>query len=162
MRILFVCLGNICRSPTARAATQEALIDLGIRGEVELDSAGLGSWHLGDGPDRRMREAAEAAGLYLDDRARRVTADELGEWDLILAMDRGNLHRLREMADSDEVRDRIRLFRDFDDASPPGSEVPDPYYGGTEGFAEVVRICRAAALGLADEIALRFDAETSR
>ena len=162
MRILFVCLGNICRSPTARAATQEALIDLGIAGEVELGSAGLGAWHLGDGPDPRMRAAAADAGLHLDDRARLVSAAELRDWDLILAMDRGNLARLREMAGSDEVGDRIHLFRDFDDSSTPGSEVPDPYYGGTEGFAEVVRICRAAALGLAQEIALRFDAETSR
>lgn len=162
MRILFVCLGNICRSPTARAATQEALIDLGIAGEVELDSAGLGAWHLGDGPDLRMRAAADNVGLHLDDRARQVSAAELRDWDLIVAMDRRNLAELRGMAGSDEVRDRIHLFRDFDDASPPGSEVPDPYYGGTDGFAEVVRICRAAAAGLADAIALRFDAESSR
>lgn len=162
MRILFVCLGNICRSPTARAATMEALIDLGIGNEVELESAGLGAWHIGHGPDRRMREAAEREGLYLDDRARKVTAAELDQYDLILAMDRGNLHQLRQMAPTDEIRDRTHLFRDFEDGAAPGSEVPDPYYGGGEGFADVVRICRHAALGLADEIARRFDAEQRR
>jgi protein-tyrosine phosphatase len=162
MRILFVCLGNICRSPTARAATMEALIDLGIGNEVELDSAGLGAWHLGHGPDQRMREAAEREGLYLDDRARKVTADELDRYELILAMDRSNLHQLRRMAATDVILERIRLFRDFEVGAPPGSEVPDPYYGGVEAFPDVVRICRRAALGLADEIARRFDAETAR
>jgi protein-tyrosine phosphatase len=162
MRILFVCLGTICRSPTARAATMEALIDLGIGNEVELESAGLGAWHLGRGPDRRMREAAERDGLYLDDRARKVTADELEHYDLILAMDRENLHQLQQLAPTDEVRDRIHLFRDFEDGARPGSEVPDPYSGGTEGFTDVVRICRHAAVGLAAEIARRFDAEQPR
>jgi protein-tyrosine phosphatase len=161
MRILFVCLGNICRSPTAEAATFEALIDVGIGGQVTLDSAGLGAWHVGHPPDRRMQAAAAEADLLVDGVARQVTAAELGEWDLILAMDRRNLSDLRAMAPSRQVRDRIRLFREFD-ADADTEDVPDPYYGGPQGFAEVVRICRAAAAGLADEIATRFDAERSR
>ncbi|MBW3603925.1 MAG: low molecular weight phosphotyrosine protein phosphatase [Actinobacteria bacterium] len=158
MRVLFVCLGNICRSPTAEAATFEALEDVGIAGLVTLDSAGIGDWHVGNPPDRRMRAAADDAGLHLTGRARQVTATELADWDLILAMDRSNLDELRAMAPSAEVRDRVRLFREFD-GDADHSEVPDPYYGGPHGFVEVVRICRAAAAGLADELAHRVDRE---
>lgn len=159
MRILFVCLGNICRSPTAQAATLEALIDVGIAGQVTLDSAGVGGWHVGNPPDRRMRAAA--ADLHLDGVARQVSAAELGDWDLILAMDRSNLADLHDMAPSAQIRERIRLFREFD-ADADADDVPDPYYGGRDGFAEVVRICRAAAAGLADEIADRLDTDTDR
>jgi len=156
MRVLFVCLGNICRSPTAHAATLEALIDAGVANHVELDSAGLGGWHVGGPPDERMRTAAEADGLTLHGPARQVSAGELADWDLILAMDDDNLAELRKMAPDDAVRDRIRLFRDYDpDAATAG--VPDPYYGGSQGFAEVVRICRAAAEGLADDIVAQLD-----
>lgn len=156
MRVLFVCLGNICRSPTAHAATLEALTDAGVANDVELDSAGIGGWHIGRPPDVRMQAAAEAGGLTLRGPARQVTAGELADWDLILAMDRDNLAALRAMAPDDAVRDRIRMFRDYDpDAT--AAEVPDPYYGGSQGFAEVVQICRAAAGGLADDIVARLD-----
>lgn len=161
MRILFVCLGNICRSPTAEAATLEALIDVGIGGEVTLDSAGLGGWHVGNPPDHRMQAAAAEADLHLDGVARQVTAAELSDWDLILAMDRSTLSELRDMAPSDEVRDRIQLFRAFD-ADADADDIPDPYYGGRDGFAEVVRMCQAAAAGLADTVAHRFDTEAGR
>jgi protein-tyrosine phosphatase len=157
VRILFVCLGNICRSPTAHAATLEALIDAGVANHVELDSAGIGDWHIGRDTDERMRTAADADGLTLHGPARQVTADELAGWDLILAMDHDNLAHLRAMAHDDEVRARIRLFRDYDPDAPT-AEVPDPYYGGSQGFSEVVRICRAAAVGLTDEIVARLDA----
>lgn len=156
MRVLFVCLGNICRSPTAHAATLEALTDAGVADDVELDSAGIGGWHIGRPPDARMRAAAEADGLTLRGPARQVAAGELPDWDLILAMDRENLADLRAMTADDAVRDRIRLFRDYD-SDAIAAEVPDPYYGGSQGFAEVVRICRAAAGGLADDIVARLD-----
>lgn len=161
MRVLFVCLGNICRSPTAHAATQDALIDAGVANLVELDSAGIGDWHIGRDPDERMRRAAEDDGLLLHGPARQVTADELSGWDLILAMDHDNLADLRAMAPDDDVRGRIRLFRDYDpDAA--SSAVPDPYYGGAQGFSDVVRICRAAAQGLSDDIVARLDGGTAR
>ena len=156
MRILFVCLGNICRSPTAHAATLEALIDAGVASRVELDSAGIGDWHIGRDPDERMREAADADGLTLHGPARQISADELADWDLILAMDHDNVAHLRTMAPDDTVRGRIRLFRDYDPDAPT-AEVPDPYYGGSQGFAEVVRICRAAADGLVDDIVARLN-----
>jgi protein-tyrosine phosphatase len=156
MRILFVCLGNICRSPTALAAARESLADAGLDGRVELDSAGLGDWHVGNPPDPRMRTAAADDGLQLTGAARQVQRGELSDWDLVLAMDRSNLRRLRDMAGDDGVRDRIHLFRDFD-PDADGDEVPDPYYGGPDGFREVVAICRAAAAGLADHVADRLD-----
>lgn len=161
MRVLFVCLGNICRSPTAEAATAQALADRGIAEQVHVDSAGLGSWHLGNPPDRRMRAAAADDGLHLDGSARQVHPAELADWDLIVAMDRRNLAELQAMAPTNDVAARMKLLRDFDpDADHP--EVPDPYYGGPSGFADVVRICRSAAEGLADEIASRIDAGGSR
>lgn len=156
MRILFVCLGNICRSPTAHAATLEALADAGVANRVLLDSAGIGGWHVGNPPDRRMRAAADDAGLTLQGYARQVVAGELADWDLIVAMDRDNLADLRAMAPSDAVRGRIRLFRDYDPDADM-SEVPDPYYGGPQGFADVVEICRAAAAGLANEVIARLN-----
>src|SRR5690606_29589669 len=160
LRVLFVCLGNICRSPTAEAATREALEAADLDGAVELDSAGLGDWHVGNPPDHRMRAAARQVGLDLDGTARQVRADELGEWDLVLAMDRSNLRRLRKMARDGAVRERIRLFRDFDPQGA-GQDVPDPYYGPAEGFAEVVAICRRSAANLVDELAAQLSPDRS-
>ena len=151
MRVLFVCLGNICRSPTAEAATREALLAAGLDDRVEIDSAGIGAWHTGNRPDHRMRAAGRAVDLEIDGAARQVTAAELGGWDLIVAMDRDNLADLHAMAPRD-LHDRIRLFRSFDPAAD-GAEVPDPYYGGVDGFTAVVELCRAAAAGLVDELA---------
>jgi protein-tyrosine phosphatase len=161
VRVLFVCLGNICRSPTAQAATLEALIDAGVANRVHLDSAGIGGWHVGKPPDRRMQAAAEAYGLPLQGWARQVASGELADWDLILAMDRENLTDLRAMAPDDDVRSRIRLFREYD-ADATSAEVPDPYYGGSQGFAEVVTICRAAADGLANHIVAQLDGDSGR
>lgn len=150
MRILFVCLGNICRSPTALAATREALRDAGLADRVELDSAGIGAWHIGNPPDARMRAAGRRTGLTIDGAARQVTADEIADWDLVVAMDRGNLADLRGMTPPN-LHDRIRLFRTFD-PDADSDEVPDPYYGGDDGFAEVVALCQSAANGLVAEL----------
>lgn len=146
MRILVVCLGNVCRSPTAEAALRHALEAAGLGDRVVVDSAGTGDWNLGKAPDHRMVAAAAAEGITLGGRARRVVAAELRDADLVLAMDRQNLADLRAMADPD-VRDRIRLLRDFEPGAA-GTDVPDPYYGGSEGFAEVVAIVRRATDGV--------------
>ena len=152
-RVLLVCLGNICRSPTAEAAVREALQAEGIGpDQVEVDSAGTGDWHLGEPPDPRSTAAGRRAGLELTGRARLVTPADLERFDLVLAMDRQNLADLRAMAPDAAARDRIALFRDFDGVAT-GRDVPDPYAGGPDGFAEVVRIARAGALGVVAHVA---------
>ncbi len=150
MRILTVCLGNICRSPTAQAAIVEAASDAGI--DVEVDSAGTGDWHIGELPDRRMREAAAAVGLTLDSRGRQVEPDDLRDFDLVLPMDRDNLGVLQSMQTGDSTA-RIELFRHWDPTADGDLEVPDPYYGGRRGFEEVVEICRRTARALVEDLA---------
>lgn len=141
IRLLAVCLGNICRSPTAEAALREAAIEAGI--DVEIDSAGTSGWHDGHEPDPRTRAAGAAVGLVVSGRSRQVTVDDFARFDLILAMDRDNQDDLLALAPDDRARTRVHLFRDASDA--PGLDVPDPYHGGAVGFTDVVEICRRAA-----------------
>lgn len=151
MRILMVCLGNICRSPTAEAALREAADEAGI--DVEVHSAGTGAWHVGNPPDERMTAAAREVGLTLDGAARQVTPEDLDDYDLVLAMDRENLRDLRSIAPPGLPDDRIRLFRSFDPEGPD-EDVPDPYYGGPRGFSDVVTMARRTA----GELVRRIDA----
>lgn len=150
MRILTVCLGNICRSPTAQAAILEAAAAADL--DVEVDSAGTGDWHIGELPDERMRTAAAAADLHLDSRARQVEPADLSRYDLVLAMDRDNLRVLESLRD-DASTARVELFRTWDPGAGSDLEVPDPYYGGTRGFDEVVEICRRTARALVEDLA---------
>ena len=143
-RVLLVCLGNICRSPTAEAAVREAAEAAGL--DLVVDSAGTGAWHVGEPPDERMTAAAAEDDLHLSGTARQVAEDDFGDFDLVVAMDRSNLDDLRRLAPDDDARSRLRLFREY--AGEPGQGVPDPYYGGPDGFREVVGIVRRAAKGL--------------
>ncbi len=149
--VLAVCLGNICRSPTAAAALREAADCAGVG--LEVRSAGTGRWHVGDPPDARMRRAAAQQGLTLTGVAEQVDADALAEADLVLAMDRGNLADLQQLADRAGVDTPIRLYREFDPDARDDLEVPDPYYGGPDGFVEVVELARRAARGVVDHLA---------
>ncbi len=151
-RVLTVCLGNICRSPTAEAALVEAAQEAGL--DLEVASAGTGDWHLGHTPDTSMTAAAGASGLQLRGTAQQVDPDLLTWADLVLVMDRKNLTDVRRMAADASVDTPIRLFREFDpergSAAPDATtyapdEVPDPYGGDAGGFEEVVRICRRTA-----------------
>ncbi len=148
--VLTVCLGNICRSPTAEAAIREAADEAGL--ELTVRSAGTGGWHVGEPPDARMRRAAAQVGLELDGAAERVDAEMLRGADLILAMDHSNLRDLERLADRAGVDTPIHLFREFD-PDPGNGEVPDPYYGGADGFVEVVGIVRRTARELVRRIA---------
>jgi protein-tyrosine phosphatase len=154
MRLLFVCLGNICRSPTAEGTMRALVQQAGLGGQVMLDSAGTGGWHVGDPPDRRAVAAAGARGIQLDGVAREVTRRDFDEFDLVLAMDRSNLRALRRLAPSDEARAKVRLLREFDPASAGAADldVPDPYYGGVGGFDEVLDLVQAACAGLLDHV----------
>lgn len=157
MRILVVCLGNICRSPTAEAALREALRDAGLASTVEVASAGTGDWHLGEPPDPRMTAAAASVGLQLDGTSCLITPQDFATADLILVMDRSNLRDVSALAPDDAARAKIRLFRAFD-PDADSDEVPDPYYGGDEAFRTVVEIVRRTARGVVDHLRERLDA----
>lgn len=146
VRISFVCLGNICRSPTAEGVMRHMLDEAGLGERVSIDSAGTGSWHVGEPPDERARQEARRRGYRLTGRARQFGPGDFAEVDYVIAMDRSNAHALREMAPDDAARSKIHLLRDFDPESPAGSEVPDPYYEG--GFDLVLDIAERSCRGL--------------
>jgi protein-tyrosine phosphatase len=148
VRICFVCLGNICRSPTAQGVMEKLVADAGLTPHIAIRSAGIGHWHVGEAPDHRSQAAARRRGYTLNSRARQFAAADLAEHDYILAMDSDNHRALLAMTRSDADAARIHLLRAFDPAAPPGAEVPDPYYGGPGGFDEVLDICEAACAGL--------------
>jgi len=150
MRILFVCLGNICRSPTAEAVMRGLLAEAGLDGEIEVESAGTGSWHIGSPRDPRSAAAAADRGVELTGLARQVDAADFEAFDLLVAMDRSNRGELLRIAPHDEARARVRLLREFGDGRD--DDVPDPYFGGDEGFAEVLEIVERCCRALLDEI----------
>jgi protein-tyrosine phosphatase len=145
MKILFVCLGNICRSPTAHGVMQKLVDDAGLASRISIDSAGTGNWHVGELPDPRSREAAMLRGYDLTHRARQVAPEDFERFDLILAMDRSNLRHLKAMP---QGRARVDLLRSFEPGAPAGAEVPDPYSGGGEDFERVLDICERACAGV--------------
>ncbi|HTU80402.1 MAG TPA: low molecular weight protein-tyrosine-phosphatase [Solirubrobacteraceae bacterium] len=160
VRVLFVCLGNICRSPTAEGVMRALVRREGLSERIELDSAGTGAWHLGSQPDARASQAARARGVTLEGRARQVRVDDFNYFDVLLAMDRQNLRELRRLAPSEGLRVKVRLLREFDPVSARSGEldVPDPYYGAGGGFEEVFELVRAACEGLLAQIRNGFPA----
>jgi protein-tyrosine phosphatase len=150
VKLLFVCMGNICRSPTAEAVMGAIVAREGLDGEVEIDSAGIGSWHLGEAPDRRSTAAARERGIVLEGAARQVSEADFEAYDLLLAADEQNVAALRALAPDDAAAEKIVLLRAFDpEAKATGDlEVPDPYYGGADGFDHVLDVVQAACDGL--------------
>ena len=147
MRICFVCLGNICRSPTAHGVMERLVADAGLAARIAIDSAGTGAYHIGELPDERTRAAARRRGLDLTHRARQFTAPDLDRFDLVVAMDGQNLRRLEQLARGRRTPP-IVLLRSFDPTAPEGAEVPDPWGGGAAGFEEVLDQCERACAGL--------------
>jgi protein-tyrosine phosphatase len=147
-RICFVCLGNICRSPTAEGVMQSLVGESGLGNLISIDSAGTSGYHQGEAADSRSIEAARRRGYRLESRSRRFTASDFARFDYVVAMDRANLSGLEELAGTPGERSKLYLLRDFDKASPDGAEVPDPYYGGPGGFDRVLDICEAGCTGL--------------
>ena len=154
-RICFVCLGNICRSPTAEGILRHLVSAAGRHSEFTIDSAGTAAWHTGKSPDARSTAAAARRGIRLSGAARQFVAADFDRFDYVIAMDRSNHTNLQRMARSDHHRARLHLMRDFDPDSPPGASVPDPYYGGERGFEEVLDICQRACEGLLAQIPAR-------
>lgn len=152
-RICLLCMGNICRSPMAETVVRSRLAEAESGAVVRLESAGVGGWHSGEGMDPRALAALKQRGYDgTAHRARRLDPAEASGYDLILAMDAGNLAAARAMLPAGEARERVLLFRAFDRSAPAGAEVPDPYYGGEENFDEVLDLVEAAADGLVERL----------
>jgi protein-tyrosine phosphatase len=145
IRVLFVCSGNICRSPTAEGVLRAQLAAAGLADRVEVDSCGLGDWHVGELPDERTCATARRRGVVLDHRARQLAPRDLDAFDHVLALDRQHLGALRAMRPG---RARVALLRSFEPDAPDGAEVPDPYYGDAAGFEHVYDLCERACAGL--------------
>ena len=153
VRLLFVCMGNICRSPTAEGVMRGLLREQGLEDAVEVDSAGTGDWHAGSPPDARATAAAQARGIMLTGAARQVARADFADYDLILAADRRNLRDLEAVLPPG-AQAKLHLLREFDPASAgaPDLDVPDPYYGGDDGFEHVLDLVEAACRGLIDRL----------
>ena len=148
-RICFVCLGNICRSPIAEVVMQSLLTERGLKDRVELSSAGTGDWHIGECADERTIAVLARHGYDgSQHRAKQFTRESFDKCDLVVAMDSSNLSVLRRLAPDGDIT-KVRLLREFDRGAID-TDVPDPYYGGDEGFDEVLAMVEAACTGLLD------------
>jgi protein-tyrosine phosphatase len=147
-RILFVCLGNIIRSPLAEGLFRSLVRQAGLDGRYEPDSAGTGGWHAGEAPDPRMRRTARRHGLTYTGTARQIRLSDLDTYDLILAMDEEIRRDLRSLARKPDQLRKIRLLRDYDPTAGANASVPDPYYGGDAEFEETYGIVEAGVQGL--------------
>lgn len=151
MKLLFVCLGNICRSPSAEAVARRLIAARGMDGRIQCDSAGTGDWHLGHAPDKRAQTAGAKRGYELAQlRARLLTAQDFSDFDLILVMDDSNLANARALQPANSHA-RLQRLLDYLPEQPL-REVPDPYYGGDEGFEQVLDLLEAAINALLDEL----------
>ncbi len=152
-RVLFVCLGNIVRSPLAEALFRHYAQQRGLAQRYEADSAGTGGWHVGEGPDPRMVRVAARHGLHYDHRARQFHPRDFERFDLILVMDYDNWAHLMALAGGEpRYQRKIRFLREFDPQGGPRAEVPDPYYGGLEGFERVYAVIDRSVQGLLDAL----------
>ena len=145
-------MGNICRSPTAHGVMEKLVREAGLDGQLVLDSAGTGAWHVGELPDPRSRAAAKKRGYDLTHRARKFTAADFDRFDLVLAMDRDNYDSLQRLARGRTQVPSIRMLCSYDPSAPEGAEVPDPYSGEDDGFEEVLDICERACRGLLQQV----------
>lgn len=148
--VCFVCLGNICRSPTAEAVMRHLAVQAGLEDKLEIDSAGTCAYHAGEAADHRAIASARTRGIRIRGHARQFQEADWERFDHILALDAANYDDLRRMAPSASVLQKLRLLRSFDPSAPAGASVPDPYYGGSEGFETVLDQCEAACRGLLD------------
>jgi len=151
-RILFVCMGNIIRSPLAENLFRQLAEEASLDGSYEVDSAGTGAAHAGEAPDARMRRTAARHGLRYDGEARQVRLSDFDRFDLILAMDTDNRRELQARARTPEQAKKIRLLRDFDSKAGRNASVPDPYYDGDEDFEETYRVVEAGVRGLLEAL----------
>ena len=147
VKVLFVCMGNICRSPTAEGVFRQKVVDAGLEDRIHIDSAGTHAYHVGEPPDQRAQATALGRGFDLStQRARRVSAKDFTAFDYIIAMDQSNMVDLESVCVND-TENKIHLFLDFA-ADADTREVPDPYYGSGDGFERVLNLVESASEGL--------------
>jgi protein-tyrosine phosphatase len=149
--VLFVCMGNICRSPTAEGVFRHVVNERNLHDVIKVDSAGTHAYHIGDSPDSRSQVTAKSRGVDLSaQRARKVEANDFERFDYVIAMDRSNYENLKVLANPDQ-QSRLHLFMDFTNTWD-NAEVPDPYYGGGDGFTNVFDMVQSASEGLLENI----------
>ena len=152
VKVLFVCLGNICRSPLAQGIFKHHVSEQDFEDKIKVESAGTSGWHIGERPDPRSIEIASANGIDLDSYGRKAITEDFEEFDYIIAMDRNNFSDLRRLPGSSvEEAAKLYLMRDFDDIGK-GQDVPDPYYGGDDGFTYVYELLDRSCRNLLEEI----------
>ncbi len=154
-RVLFVCLGNIIRSPTAEALLRHLVKQKGRAAEFEIDSAGTADWEVGSPPDSRMRTVAARHGMHLDGQARQFQVADFDRFDVIVAMDRENRSHLAWMARNESDRRKIHLMREFDPQADGELDVPDPYYGGGAAFEAVFQMLERSTRHLLESLTNR-------
>lgn len=147
-RVMFVCLGNICRSPLAHAVFRKLVDDRNLSDRYEVQSSGTCAYHAGEQSDSRMRMTAQERGVVIKHRARQILRCDLEEYDYIFAMDRNNYRNIKRLSANEELLSRVRLFRDYDPEGP--GDVPDPYYGGQDGFNDVYKIVERTCSNILD------------
>jgi protein-tyrosine phosphatase len=149
LQILFVCLGNICRSPIAEGVFQDMIEHQNITHRIACDSAGTAGYHVGELPNKRMRTTAQRHGITLTHKARQITREDLHAFDFIIAMDTSNKRNIEQLAkqENEPCRAQIVMMRDFDTTEVGQQNVPDPYYGGADGFEDVYQIVKRCSEG---------------
>jgi|LGOV01.1.fsa_nt_gb protein-tyrosine phosphatase len=152
MKICFVCQGNIIRSPLAEHIFLQLADEKGVVEKYMVDSAGTIAYHTGERPDRRMRQVAAERGLVYSGSAKQFKRDDFSRFDLIIAMDKANRQSLQSWTTTTEQDNKIRLMREFDSQGGPNLDVPDPYYGGPEGFISTFEIVKRSCEGLLEEL----------
>ena len=148
IRICFVCLGNICRSPTAEGIMLHLVHQAGLDHQITIDSAGTGAWHAGEKADARSRRVAQARGFELPSRARQFKEGDFAHFEYVLALDASNMKNLKALAPDAQASEKVTLLRSWDSHEPGDYDVPDPYYGGERGFEDVFDLCERACQGL--------------
>lgn len=152
MKICFVCQGNIIRSPLAENMFRHLAQERGVAHKYHLDSAGTSAYHVGEPPDRRMRQVAEKQGFRYDGRARQFRPEELDHFDLVVVMDQSNRRIIESWAENEDQLSKIRQMREFDPQGSQKLDVPDPYYGGQEGFEVTFEIVKRSSAGLLEAL----------
>lgn len=150
-KVCFVCLGNICRSPTAEGIFRHLVRKEGLHEHFLIDSAGTSGWHTGERANSRSRQVAERRGVVLNSRARQFEAADLEEFDLILAMDEQNYSDIVTLVNGDGQKEKVKMMREFD-PNPGDGNVPDPYYGGMDGFDHVFDVLERSCRQLLDTL----------